>query len=156
MKRSLIPMLSVLLHTVFDQVFNAIKLMCRIDPIIFRGLKKLGMDDPQQQTILKLAAEGISVYSPHTALDAASPGLADWLVDVVEGEGKVETIQQKEGHGMMGVSEWNIIAENSKALGVGYGRVKYFDKPIAIETVIEDIKSKLRLDSCKSTGSLHF
>ncbi|KAK2768699.1 hypothetical protein FQN54_000555 [Arachnomyces sp. PD_36] len=54
-------------------------------PIIFRGLKSLTLNDPQQQSLLRLAAEGISVYSPHTAIDAAPGGMADWLCDIVTG-----------------------------------------------------------------------
>jgi putative NIF3 family GTP cyclohydrolase 1 type 2 len=34
-----------------------------IDPIIFRGLKSLTLDNSQQQSLLRLAAEGISVCS---------------------------------------------------------------------------------------------
>ena len=55
------------------------------DPIIFRGLKSITLADSQQQSLLRLAAEGISVYSPHTALDAAPKGLGDWLADIVTG-----------------------------------------------------------------------
>ncbi|GAM85518.1 hypothetical protein ANO11243_035250 [Dothideomycetidae sp. 11243] len=54
-------------------------------PIIFRGLKSLTLADSQQKTLLRLAAEGISVYSPHTAVDAAAGGLGDWLADIVTG-----------------------------------------------------------------------
>ncbi|KAJ9664856.1 hypothetical protein H2201_005077 [Coniosporium apollinis] len=54
-------------------------------PIIFRGLKSLTLGDSQQQSLLRLAAEGISVYSPHTAIDAAPGGLGDWLADIVSG-----------------------------------------------------------------------
>lgn len=54
-------------------------------PIIFRGLKSLTLADSQQKTLLRLAAEGISVYSPHTAIDAAPGGLGDWLADIVTG-----------------------------------------------------------------------
>ncbi|KAL4791243.1 GTP cyclohydrolase 1 type 2/Nif3 [Aspergillus venezuelensis] len=54
-------------------------------PIIFRGLKSLTFNDPQQQSLLRLAAEGISVYSPHTAVDATPGGMGDWLCDVVTG-----------------------------------------------------------------------
>ena len=39
----------------------------------------------QQQTLLRLASHGISVYSPHTAIDAAPGGLGDWLADIVTG-----------------------------------------------------------------------
>ncbi|EME80831.1 uncharacterized protein MYCFIDRAFT_46532 [Pseudocercospora fijiensis CIRAD86] len=54
-------------------------------PIIFRGLKSLTLGDTQQQSLLRLAAEGISVYSPHTAVDCARGGLGDWLADIVTG-----------------------------------------------------------------------
>lgn len=35
-------------------------------PIIFRGLKSITMKDTQQQSLLRLAAAGISVYSSRT------------------------------------------------------------------------------------------
>jgi putative NIF3 family GTP cyclohydrolase 1 type 2 len=52
-----------------------------LDPIIFRALKSITQANSQQHTLLRLAQEGISVYSPHTAVDAAPGGLNDWLVD---------------------------------------------------------------------------
>ncbi|KAL1306621.1 hypothetical protein AAFC00_005301 [Neodothiora populina] len=68
-------------------------------PIIFRGLKTLTLADTQQQTLLRLAAEGISVYSPHTAIDCAPGGLGDWLADIVSGTPasaeEVEQIQEE-------------------------------------------------------------
>ncbi|KIW02995.1 YbgI/family dinuclear metal center protein [Verruconis gallopava] len=54
-------------------------------PIIFRGLKAITLNDSQQTSLLRLAAEGISVYSPHTAFDAAPGGLGDWLADIITG-----------------------------------------------------------------------
>ncbi|KAI4280832.1 MAG: hypothetical protein L6R38_004139 [Xanthoria sp. 2 TBL-2021] len=81
-------------------------------PIIFRGFKSLTLSDCQQQSILRLALEGISVYSPHTAVDAAPGGLADWLADIVTGhlpspepvthtaqreKASPETIEEEEG-----------------------------------------------------------
>ncbi|CAI6334622.1 unnamed protein product [Periconia digitata] len=54
-------------------------------PIIFRGLKSLTLANSQQQTLLRLASHGISVYSPHTAVDAAPGGLGDWLADIITG-----------------------------------------------------------------------
>lgn len=55
------------------------------DPVIFRGLKSITLNDPQTDSILRLAQEGISVYSPHTAVDAVPGGMADWLCDIVTG-----------------------------------------------------------------------
>ena len=54
-------------------------------PIIFRGFKSLTLANSQQQSLLRLALEGISVYSPHTAVDAAPGGLGDWLAGIVTG-----------------------------------------------------------------------
>ncbi|CRG87805.1 Protein NIF3 homolog [Talaromyces islandicus] len=54
-------------------------------PIIFRGIKSITLQDPQQKSLLRLAQEGISVYSPHTAVDAVPGGMADWLCDIVSG-----------------------------------------------------------------------
>lgn len=55
------------------------------DTPIFHGLKALTLKDTQQQSLLRLALEGISVYSPHTAVDAAPGGNGDWLADIVTG-----------------------------------------------------------------------
>lgn len=63
-------------------------------PIIFRGLKSLTFANTQQQTLLRLASQGISVYSPHTAVDAAPGGLGDWLADIVTG---ISTAQDESG-----------------------------------------------------------
>lgn len=56
-----------------------------LDPIIFRSLKAITLGNTQQQSLLRLAQEGISVYCPHTAVDAVTGGLNDWLADVVSG-----------------------------------------------------------------------
>lgn len=54
-------------------------------PPIFQGLKRLAVDGGTQEALLRAAAAGIAVHSPHTALDAAPSGLADWLVECVLG-----------------------------------------------------------------------
>lgn len=64
--------------------------MVAYHPIIFRGLKSLTLANTQQQTLLRLASHGISVYSPHTAVDAAPGGLGDWLADIVTGSKKTQ------------------------------------------------------------------
>lgn len=46
------------------------------------------MADSQQRSLLRLAQHGISVYSPHTAVDTVPNGMADWLCDVVTGNFK--------------------------------------------------------------------
>ena len=54
-----------------------------VDPIIFRGLKALTLDDPQQASLLKLCARGIGVYSPHTSVDGAVGGVNHHLLVIL-------------------------------------------------------------------------
>lgn len=64
-------------------------------PIIFRGLKSLTLADSQQSSLLRLALEGISVYCPHTAVDAVPGGMTDWLCDIVTGSMQEPDPEQK-------------------------------------------------------------
>lgn len=54
--------------------------MVKADDQIFRGLKSLTLSDPLQASLLRLSAKGISVFSPHTSLDAAPNGINTWQV----------------------------------------------------------------------------
>ncbi|HEU4417856.1 MAG TPA: Nif3-like dinuclear metal center hexameric protein, partial [Planctomycetota bacterium] len=63
-----------------------IDLVVAYHPPVFQPLKRLLHDDGKQRTVLLAAAAGLAVYSPHTALDAAPSGIADWLVEGVVGE----------------------------------------------------------------------
>jgi len=47
---------------------------------IFRGLKSFTLDDPLQASLLRLSAKGISVFSPHTSLDATPNGINTFLI----------------------------------------------------------------------------
>ncbi|KAJ5898844.1 hypothetical protein N7495_003588 [Penicillium taxi] len=66
-----------------EAISNKNSVVVAYHPIIFRGLKSLTLDDSQQRSLLRLAQHGISVYSPHTAVDTVPGGMADWLCDVV-------------------------------------------------------------------------
>jgi dinuclear metal center YbgI/SA1388 family protein len=50
-------------------------------PPIFQGLKRLRSSEPAERVVLRCAARGIAIYSPHTAVDAAPQGVNDWLLD---------------------------------------------------------------------------
>lgn len=61
-------------------------------PPIFRPRKSITAADPQGRMLLSLARAGIAVHSPHTALDAAPGGLAEWIVRGL-GEGMLHPIE---------------------------------------------------------------
>ena len=50
-------------------------------PTIFRPVARLDAADPVHGRVVRALLAGFAVYSPHTALDAAPAGLADWLVE---------------------------------------------------------------------------
>lgn len=68
---------------------ETIKQKCQLivayHPPIFHPLKRLADRDWKEQMLAQAVRKGIAVYSPHTALDAARPGMNDWLC---EGLGK--------------------------------------------------------------------
>ncbi len=61
-------------------------------PPIFQPLERLTDVHWKQRVVLEAARRGISVYSPHTALDAAPGGVNDWLAGGI-GEGEVKPIK---------------------------------------------------------------
>jgi putative NIF3 family GTP cyclohydrolase 1 type 2 len=50
-------------------------------PPIFSGLKSLTLSNPLQSSLLHLAASGVSVFAPHTSLDAIPGGMNDFLAE---------------------------------------------------------------------------
>lgn len=52
-------------------------------PPIFSALKQIGPGVGKGELLLRAIRAGMAIYSPHTALDAAPGGVADWLLDCV-------------------------------------------------------------------------
>ncbi|KAI0876231.1 GTP cyclohydrolase 1 type 2/Nif3 [Hypoxylon argillaceum] len=103
-------------------------------PIIFRPLKSLTTKDPMQAQLLRLIAAGISVYCPHTAVDAAVGGLNDWLCDMlIDGEKEVKRIVAEP------ISR--PLPERLKGQDVGYGRVFELDQSITLQTLLKRLST---------------
>lgn len=80
-------------------------------PTIFKPLSSLTLAKPLQANLLRCAAAGISVYSPHTSLDSVWGGINDWLSAGVTKplgstnpaeEGKVTIFGEELGDGLGG------------------------------------------------------
>lgn len=114
-------------------------------PIIFRGLKRLTLADSQQDSLLRLAAEGISVYSPHTAIDAAPSGLGDWLADIVtgapgdesedSGAGQQDSFRENSSKRPTYMLQHHPSQLSVKELGLSLGAANHTRKPITPCTV---------------------
>ncbi|KAF9218550.1 NGG1p interacting factor 3 [Gyrodon lividus] len=103
-------------------------------PIIFKPLASLTLSNPLQASLLKLAAAGVSVYSPHTALDSVHGGINDWLAYCV------------------GISENSTASDHSFNVSLlgepkgdegGIGRLLTLQDPVAIEELVTRIKERL-------------
>ncbi|EWC47448.1 hypothetical protein DRE_00416 [Drechslerella stenobrocha 248] len=107
-------------------------------PIIFRPLKSLTADNAQQATLLRLAQAGISVYSPHTAVDAVRGGVNDWLASGISGGEQYEAsriaIQPCAG------------VQGTEHDGAGYGRLITLKEAVDIRTVVGRVKGFLGMN----------
>ncbi|KAF9011425.1 NGG1 interacting factor 3-like protein [Cyathus striatus] len=118
-----------------ESVSKSASVIVAYHPTIFKGLKSLTLNDPLQTTLLRCAAEGISVFSPHTALDSVWGGVNDWLAEGViceKGDGEVSALVG-EKIGPAGESEG---AE---------GRLVTLKVPIPMDVLERRIKSLLNL-----------
>lgn len=69
---------------VLDEALGAkAALIIAYHPPIFSPLRRISAETTQGAMLLRAARAGIAIYSPHTALDAAKGGLADWLANAV-------------------------------------------------------------------------
>lgn len=101
-------------------------------PPIFKPLPSLTLDNPLQKSLLLCAAQGISVFSPHTALDSVKGGINDWLSDIVRtaAPGSVEYVG----------------APKEDDLG-GEGRLVRFQQPVELGVLVKTIKEGLGLSA---------
>ena len=85
-----------LTEDVMDEAIDAgVHMIVSYHPPIFSALKSITDSDVKLRVVLKAAGARISIYSPHTALDAAPDGVNDWLASCV-GQGDVRALQSHE------------------------------------------------------------
>ena len=103
-------------------------------PTIFSGLKKISIrhkGDYVSRVVIQAIQHGISVYSPHTALDATVGGINDWLITDVLGASQ-STARP-------------IIPMPEKKSVTGAGRTAMFQPAVPFHILLDRIKSNLRL-----------
>lgn len=117
-------------------------------PRFFSSTKSLTL--ARHSTELKVIAAGMSLYSPHTSLDAVEGGINDWLASllqekrtthsVVDGEIQVAPIK------VSTVSKEKPTAHPKITENCGDGRIVTLRHPIPFREVVNRIKSGLHLD----------
>lgn len=137
---------------------NNIKVALVYHPIIFRGLKSITCADPQQTSLLRLASAGVSVYCPHTSLDAAPGGINDWLGRVISDKEKLTEFDSDDRlHGFRShVYPFCSPAKNvPKGFeSAGMGRLIELDEAQTFEEIVKRVKQNLDLpyvQGCKAS-----
>ncbi|KAG5510072.1 hypothetical protein JKF63_06965 [Porcisia hertigi] len=105
-------------------------------PPLFRPVKRLTLQDPKQRIILQAASAGMSIYAPHTALDAAEGGINDWLASLVSGDGAytASPIQSTSSYAPKA-------REATEATGMG--RLVTLEKEVEFHSMVASLKKQL-------------
>ncbi|RKP25839.1 GTP cyclohydrolase 1 type 2/Nif3 [Syncephalis pseudoplumigaleata] len=114
------------------QADPAVGVIVAYHPFLFSSFKRITLDNPKQAIALRCAAAGISVYSPHTALDSCMNGVNDWLASGL-GTGAVSVIKPRAD-----------VIEGQE--GAGLGRVMSLDTPVSLQTLVGRVKEHLKLE----------
>lgn len=99
-------------------------------PVMFRAVQSLSL--LHQAPILRCADAGISIFSPHTALDNAPDGMNDFMCDLF---GTTESVRT-------GV-------RLDSVTGIQIGRISVLSSPMSLQAVIHILKSQLGLSSVR-------
>lgn len=118
-----------------EAITNRADCIIAYHPFIFNGIKTLNKDSPTTRTIFRLIREKISVYSPHTAADAALGGVNDWLARAVA-LGSDNILQSSILKAAPVVPGFE---------GAGYGRVITLREPQTLPAIIEHVRRRLRM-----------
>ncbi|KAF7354345.1 hypothetical protein MVEN_01123000 [Mycena venus] len=115
-----------------EAISSGVSMIVSYHPPIFRGLKALTLATPLQGTLLRCAAAGISIYSPHSALDSVYGGINDWLAECIGADADRVSILNRD--------------DDTRKLELGGdGRRVTFDPPISMEALEGRIKNGLTL-----------
>ncbi|CAL9732490.1 hypothetical protein MOUN0_N11298 [Monosporozyma unispora] len=122
-----------------EAIDNECNLVIAYHPFIFPSWKFLDpIRNTQHKSAIQLIQNYISVYSPHTAMDAAKGGINDWMaLGLVKNEftaiDKIVTIEK--------------IDAAPQDDSIGYGRVVTLKAPTNLATIITNIKQSLGINS---------
>ncbi len=124
-----------LTEAVLDEALEAgVDLVVAYHPPVFSGLKRLTSQAPLERVVLRCVAEGVAVYAPHTALDAAVGGLAEWLLQA------------------LGPTEGVPLVPHPDAPNVGAGRAATLSTPTALGELVSRVKAHLSLAQVRVAG----
>jgi putative NIF3 family GTP cyclohydrolase 1 type 2 len=101
-------------------------------PPLFKPLRSITLANPLQSTLLECIANGISVYSPHTALDNVTGGINDWLAEGLTTKEVLARTQNTTTE----VKHLGELKAEKEGVEVGVGRMVTYSQPIDLQDII--------------------
>ncbi len=139
-QKELISVIFSLTSTVLEESLSkGASVIVAYHPTIFQGLKSITLSNPLQKSLLQCAAQGISVYCPHTALDSVWGGINDWLAEGLmagKEDGQIRSLVGDKLNATSGESEG------------GEGRLVTLSNAIGMDVLERRVKAHLQL--CQS------
>jgi len=118
--------LTITPEVVEEVLANGVELVIAHHPILFRGAKSIRADRPGHDLVWKLARQGVSVISHHTAWDSAQAG-ANFFIGHVLGLVDIEPMQPSAGPEcvkfVVFVPETNLEQVRQAAFDAGAGHI---------------------------------
>lgn len=108
-----------------EAVRSRAELIVAYHPVLFQATRRLTWEDPSRRAVVRAVRAGISIYSPHTALDAAAGGVNDWLADALP------------------AGERRPLRPCPEDPARGQGREVELSRPLGLPTVIRRLKDHL-------------
>jgi dinuclear metal center YbgI/SA1388 family protein len=121
-------------RVVQEAIASSVGLIIAYHPFLFKKFNKIEPSViPQHDSLIKLIKAGISVYSPHTAVDSVRYGVNDWLIEGVSDKSNVSDIE--------------IISPNKTNAEVGTGRVVSLRESIKLDNLLNGLKKHLGVEN---------
>jgi dinuclear metal center YbgI/SA1388 family protein len=124
-----------------EAIGQNVDLIMAYHPIIFAKLHRITRDEPQQRVLLDALANGISIHSLHTALDAIPGGVNDWLLGLLGACNEIQPIEAAPP-----------LAWNGDG-NAGQGRVATLAQPAPLIELIDRVKTGTNLKTLRVAAS---
>jgi len=132
-----------------EAIAGGCELVVAYHPPIFHPLPRLTRGSATERVVLRAVAQGVAVYSPHTALDAVPGGVNDWLLAAF-GD------RVREVRALMPAPGPEGTPAAASGAPAGAGRLASFEPPLALEAAVTAVKRHLGLEHVRlATAERH-
>ncbi len=100
-------------------------------PLIFKGLKKISVEDQVGEAVVKAIRAGISIYAAHTSADKVLAGVSGAMA------------------ARLGLKNVRILDEDGE--GTGLGTIGELDSPMTAEEAVDFVKERFSLKAMRTS-----